>query len=85
MKLPVIRSLTEYIEERDAADITKTIEVLEHVSQIRGLKDEEINFIGELLSNLSGSLEVSRRMTAGESKTEALNGFMQRVLGSIDN
>lgn len=84
MKLPVIRSITEYIEQHDVSDIEKTLEVLEHVSQVRGLKDEELDTIGELMSNLSGAMEVSQMIQSGTPKTEALNQFMKRVLGSID-
>jgi hypothetical protein len=84
MKLPVIRSITEYIEQHDISDVEKTLDVLEHVSQVRGLKDEERDTIGELMSNLSGAMEVSQMVQLGTPKTEALNTFMKRVLGSID-
>ncbi|MBL6867367.1 MAG: hypothetical protein ISQ96_02685, partial [Cryomorphaceae bacterium] len=47
-------------------------------------KDEELEVIGELISNLYGSLEVNKEITNGTSKKDALNGFMKRVLGSIN-
>lgn len=84
MKLPVIRSLTEFIEENDADFVSETIEVLEHVSQAKGLKDEELDVIGELLSNMYGSIEVSKDIQGGVNKNDALNNFMKRVMGSID-
>jgi hypothetical protein len=43
-----------------------------------------LDVIGELISNLYGALEVQKSMEDGLSKKDALNGFMQRVLGSID-
>jgi len=32
-----------------------------------------------------GALEVHKDMRSGTAKKEALNGFMKRVMGSIDN
>ncbi len=84
MKLPVIRSLTEFIDENDADFVSEAIEVLEHISQAKGLKDEELDVIGELLSNMYGSIEVSKEIKSGVSKNDALNNFMKRVMGSID-
>ena len=49
------------------------------------LKDEELDFIGELISNMYGALEVHKAIKAGDNKKDALNGFMQRVVGSIDS
>jgi hypothetical protein len=40
--------------------------------------------LGEVISNLYGALEVDKMIKDGMSKKEALNGFMKRVLGSID-
>ena len=41
--------------------------------------------LGELISNLYGALEVQKDIKAGKSQKEALNAFMERVQGSIDN
>ena len=84
MKLPVIKSLSEFIEKNDEDFVLETIEVLEHVSQAKGLKDEELNVIGELLSNMYGSVEVHKLTREGKPLKEALNEFMKRVMGSID-
>ena len=84
MKLPIIRSVSEYIAENDAQHVENAVEVLEHVSQARGLKDEELDTIGELISNFCGALQVSEEVAKGTDSREALNGFMQRVMGSID-
>jgi predicted house-cleaning noncanonical NTP pyrophosphatase (MazG superfamily) len=85
MKLPVIKSLVEFIDQNDEDYITETLEVLEHVSQAKGIKDEELEVIGELISNMYGSMEVHKDMKKnGSSQKDALNGFMKRVTGSID-
>jgi hypothetical protein len=84
MRLPVIKHLTEFIETNDEDYIIETQEVLEDLIGANGMKDEELNVIGELLSNMSGALEVNKLIRSGETKKEALNKFMGRVMGSID-
>lgn len=84
MKLPLIRSATEYIETNDASHIEQTVAVLEHMSQAKGWKDEELEVIGELISNLLGGVDVANAVASGTPKSQALNEFMGRVLGSID-
>jgi hypothetical protein len=85
MKLPVIKHLTNFIEENDQDYIIETIETLESLTEIQSLKDEELDVIGELISNLYGAVEVDKMIKEGTPKKEALNAFMKRVLGSIDN
>lgn len=84
MKLPVIKQLTQFIEQNDQDYLIETIEVLEALTEIPSLKDEELDVIGELISNMYGALEVHKMIKTGTDKKEALNAFMQRVLGSID-
>lgn len=84
MKLPVIKHLTQFIEENDQDYIIETIEVLEALTEVPSLKDEELDVIGELISNMYGALEVNKMIKEGKDKKEALNDFMKRVLGSID-
>ena len=84
MKLPLIKAIAIYSDEHNKDDITATIAVLEHISQARGLKPEELDLIGELLSNLYGAVEVTKMVEEGQTQGEALNGFMKRVLGSIN-
>jgi hypothetical protein len=83
MKLPVIKHLTQFIEENDE-DYLIDIEVLEAMTEIPSLKDEELDVIGELISNMYGAVEVHKMVKNGTDKKEALNTFMKRVLGSID-
>lgn len=85
MKLPVIKHLTNFIEENDEDYINEAMEVLESMIEIPSLKDEELDVIGELLSNFSGALEVKQMMREQNlSQKDALNAFMKRVTGSID-
>lgn len=84
MKLPVIKHLVQFIEENDEDYINETIETLENLTEASGLKDEEIDVIGEIISNMYGSIEVNKMIKEGKPQKEALNAFMKRVLGSID-
>ena len=85
MKLPIIKHLTNFIEENDEDYVIKAMEVLESMIEIPSLKDEELDVIGELLSNFSGAIEVKQMMREqGMSQKDALNAFMKRVTGSID-
>ena len=84
MKLPIIKNLSQFIEENDQDYLIETIEVLEALTEVSSLKDEELDVIGELISNMYGALEVQKMINEGMDKKEALNTFMKRVLGSID-
>ena len=83
MKLPVIKHNTEFIEQNDVDYVLETIETLESLVEAP-LKDEELDVIGELISNLYGAVEVDKLIKEGNSKKDAMNMFMKRVLGSID-
>jgi hypothetical protein len=76
--------MIDFIEQNDEDYVNETIETLEFLIDAPGLKDEELDVIGELLSNFSGAVEVHKDMASGTPKREALNGFMKRVTGSID-
>ena len=84
MRLPIIKHLADFIEANDADFVLETIETLEYLAESPSLKDDELDVIGELLSNLYGAIEVDQQVKSGVSRKEALNGFMKRVLGSID-
>jgi len=85
MKLPLIKHLTQFIEANDEDYIVETLETLEALTEVPSLKDEELDVIGELISNMYGALEVYKMIKDGTNEKEALNSFMKRVLGSIDN
>ena len=84
MRLPLIKHITKFIQENDEDYILETLEVLENLSEAENLKEEEINVIAELLSNLSGAIEVNNSISSGESERDALNNFMKRVQSAID-
>lgn len=84
MKLPVIKHLTGFIKENDEDYVLETIETLEALTEVSSIKDEEMDVIGELISNMYGAIEVQKSIKDGVPEKEALNQFMQRVLGSID-
>lgn len=84
MKLPIIKHLNEFIAINDQDFIIETIEVLESLTELPSLKDEELDVIGELISNMYGALEVHKMVQEGKDKKVALNDFMKRVLSSID-
>ena len=85
MKLPVIKHVTNFIEENDQDYVLETIETLESLTEVSSLKDEELDVLGEIISNLYGAIEVDKMVKEGTPKKEALNNFMKRVLGSIDS
>ncbi len=85
MKLPVIKHLTQFIDANDEDYIVETLETLEALTEIPSLIDEELDVIGELISNMYGALEVHKMIKDGTPQKEALNSFMKRVLGSIDS
>ena len=84
MRLPLIRHISEFIENNDQDFIEETLEVLEHLTDFEGLSESEIDSLGEIISNLYGALEVEKSVDEGLSRKEALNAFMKRVQQSID-
>lgn len=84
MKLPVIKHLTDFIEQNDVDFVLEAVETLEALTEVPSLKDEELDVIGELISNMYGAIEVDKLIKSGTPKKEALNEFMKRVLSSID-
>ncbi len=85
MKLPLIRHICEFVDANDEDFVAEAIEVLEHMTDYDGLGDQEVDVLGELLSNLYGALEVEKTVReSGLERKEAMNAFMKRVQGSID-
>lgn len=85
MKLPVIKHVSNFIAENDQDYVLEAIEVLENLTELSSLKDEELDLIGELISNFYGAIEVDKMVKdEGVSQKEAAKKFMDRVLGSID-
>ena len=84
MRLPLIKHIGEFIEQNDRDFVIEAIETLEHLTESENLKDEELDVIGELISNLYGAIEVQEMVDSGTPRKDAINAFMQRVMGSID-
>ena len=84
MRLPLIKHISQFIEENDQDFVEETLEVLEHLTEFDGLKDEELDSLGEIISNMYGALEVEKLAQDGLSRKDALNSFMKRVQNSID-
>lgn len=81
MKLPVIRHLQR---NNDQVKLQNTIDVLESFTEHRSVTDEELDVIGELITNLCGAVEVHQMIENGDSSTDAANNFAKKVMGSID-
>jgi len=85
MKLPLIKHICDFVEANDEDFVAEAIEVLEHLTEFENLGDQEVDVLGEILSNLHGALEVEKSIREdGIDRKEALNAFMSRVQGSID-
>ena len=82
MRLPIIKNLVEN-PEFDEDYFIETVEVLISLADARGIKDEELDVIGELISNLEGAISVKQQIREGVPQKEALNSFMKRVMGAI--
>lgn len=81
MKLPIIR---QFYQNATAEQLQNTADVLEKLTEFRGVSEEQLDLIGELLTDIFGAIEVHQEVAAGKSEKDALNGFAQKVMGSID-
>ncbi|MGB7842436.1 MAG: hypothetical protein WBL21_06575 [Salinimicrobium sp.] len=81
MKLPVIRHLHKNHEQEK---LENTLEVLESFCEHRTVSEQEMDVVGELISNICGALEVQKMVDDGMAERDAANNFMQKVVGSID-
>ncbi|EAP88336.1 MULTISPECIES: DUF6952 family protein [Croceibacter] len=81
MKLPVIR---HFQKNNDAEALEKAVSVLESFTEYRSVTDEEMDVIGELITNMCGAIEVHKMIDDGMPERDAANNFVKKVLGSID-
>ncbi len=81
MKLPVIRHLQK---NNEIEKLQNTVDVLESFTEHRTVSDEEMDVIGELITNLCGAIEVHKMIAEGVPERDAANNFVKKVLGSID-
>ena len=64
MKLPIIKHLSQFIEQNDQDYLVEAIDVLEALTEVSTLKDEELDVIGELISNMyESALNIIIRVT----------------------
>ncbi len=83
MRLPIIKAIASN-DSISQSDLTATVETLESISAARGLTDEELDVIGELISNIEGAkIVIEDHRHYGTPLREALNKFMKRVINSI--
>ena len=78
-ELPLIKQLVNFADKNDVDFLIETLDVLEDLIDARGIKDEELDVIGEIMSNMIGALEVTADIKKGVPKKEALNSFMKKV------
>ncbi len=81
MKLPVIRHIQR---NNSTIQIENCIQVLESYSEYNRITEEEMDIIGELITNLCGAVEVHKMIDDGMPERDAANAFAQKVLASID-
>ena len=81
MKLPVIKHLQRNNEE---IKLQHTIEVLENFTEHRSVTEDQMDVVGELITNLCGAVEVHKMIHDGVPERDAANNFVKKVLGSID-
>ena len=85
MRLPIIKHLNEFVKENDVDYIEEAIAVIENLAEAKGIKDEELEVMGELISNMYGALEVQKLINEEcMSDKDALNAFMKRVQGAVN-
>ena len=81
MKLPVIKHLQR---NNDEVKLQNTIDVLESFTEHRSVTEEQMDVVGELITNLCGAVEVHKMINDGMPEKDAANNFVKKVLGSID-
>lgn len=81
MKLPIIK---HFQKNNDVQKLEYAIDVLESFSEHRSVKEEEMDVVGELITNIAGAIEMDKMVKDGMSEKDAANTFAKRVLGSID-
>lgn len=81
MKLPVIR---HFQRNNTPEQIQNCVTVLESFSEYNRITDEEMDVVGELITNLCGAAEVHQMIADGMPERDAANAFTKKVLGSID-
>lgn len=83
MRLPVIKTIASDDSILEG-ELRTTVRILEKISESRGIKDQELDVIGELISNIEGAkVVIDDHRHYGTPLREALNKFIQRVINSV--
>ena len=83
MRLPVIKTIASDDSILEG-ELKTTVRILEKISESRGIKDQELDVIGELISDIEGAkVVIDDHRHYGTPLREALNKFMQRVINSV--
>jgi hypothetical protein len=79
MRLPIIKRIaTDY--DLGEEDLYAAVRVLDTITSARGVSEEELDVIGELISNIEGAKQVvDQNRHYGVPMKDALNTFMKRV------
>ena len=78
MKLPVIKHLQK---NNDKEKLEHTVEVLESFTEHRSCTDEDMDVIGELITNICGAIEVHHMVEEGVPERDAANNFVKKSNG----
>ena len=81
MKLPVIRHLQK---NNSVEKLESSVDVLESFTEHRSVSEQEMDVVGELITNICGAIEVHKMIEDGVPERDAANNFVKKVLGSID-
>lgn len=83
MRLPIIKAIASDDKILEG-ELKTTVRILEKISEARGIRDEELDVIGEIISNIEGAkIVIDDHRHYGTPLREALNKFMQRVINSV--
>ena len=74
MRLPVIKHLVE--ENFDEDHFEETLMVLETLIEARGIKDDELDVIGELISNIEGAKARNKQSNPNPNKEINKTGLL---------
>ena len=80
MKLPIIKQIVQS-NEFDEDYLGEAIDVLICIAEARGIKDEEMEVIGELISNISGAQEVMLEIKKGTTQKRCPQRFYEKSDG----
>ena len=88
MRLPLIRQINKYMMEHDAASVEKGLELLEFLAESNAVKDEELDVLGEMMSNIYGAIEVNKSIKSEakiDLRSQSAGVYFVRISGPKSN